>query len=236
MFLLDKIKYLISLINLKFTKYKYRKYLCNSSKSRDIKNYTGKDYTLKFSSKFDDRKKIVEEKIEKLVQKAQNNPYRLIRYIEKQGTAVYKIKNANKILNLINETEGFIPPKKGFKAAYLNAILNHKLSFNLKECFIMRDIEIDPYYAIYHFYGWFTFKAGFAGYEYEAQEKFKKLKLSSDKTEDIDNFSISDILDVKEAIRRDIEAINFVIRIARNKDGAKEAFEKMLKGTERVTL
>ena len=236
MFILDKIKYFINILNLKFTKYKYRKYLCNSNVSGDVKNKIGKDYTLNFSSAFETRKKSVEEKIETLVKKAQNNPYRLIKFVEKQGTTVYKIKNADKILNLINETEGFITPKKGLKALYLNAVLNHKLSFNFKECFIMRNMEIDPYYAIYNFYSWFAFKSGFAGYDYDSQEKFKRLGYSQNKSEEIDSFSISDILSVKEAIRRDVEAIDFVIRIAKNKDGAKAAFEKMLARNESVTL
>lgn len=236
MFLLNKIKYLIDIMNLKYKKFKYKKYLSNSHKSGTSKSRVGKDYTLNFSSEFENKKKLVEEKLENLVKKAKNNPYRLIRYVEKQGTPVYRIKNANKILNLINEAEGFITPKKGLKAVYLNAVLNHKFSFNLDECFVMRNMELDPYYAIYQFYSWFTFKAGFAGYEYDTQEKFKRLRLSQNKSEEIENFSISDILAVKEAIRRDVEAIDFVIKVARNKDGAKEAFEKMLAGKEKISL
>ena len=233
---LQKVLYIIKNLKLCYTKFKYRKFLCTSNKSRDLKNFVGKDYTVRLSSTFDERKKRTEQKIENLVKKAENNPYRLIKYIEKHGTSVYKIKNADKILATINESEGFITPKKGLKALYLNTIINKKFSLIFKECFILRDIELEPYSTIQQFYTWFAFKSGFAGYEYETQEKFHKIINSKNEKENIDNLTISDIIAVKEAIKRDIDAIDFVIRIAKNKDGAKAVFEKMLARKESVKL
>ena len=232
----EKFLKFINEFNLKFTKYKYRKYLKTSIKSGEVKSLESADYSAKFSCIFEDRKKEVEKKVENIVKKAKNNPYKLIGYVEKHGTNVYKIKNADKILALINETEGFITPKKGIKALYLNLIINKKFSFKFRECFIIRDLALDPYCMIHQFYTWYAFKSGFAGYEYETQEKFNNLINSKDKKEKIDNFSISDILALKEAIHRDIEAIDFVIKLAKNSDGAKAAFQKMLSRVENVNI
>ena len=89
-------------------------------------------------------------------------------------------------------------------------------------------MALDPYCAILQFYNWYAFKSGFAGYEYEAQEKFKAVTTSKNRREKMDTLSISDILAVKEALRRDVEALEFVINISKNTDGAKNAFLKMV--------
>ena len=232
----EKFLKIINEIYLSFTKYKYRKYLNTSTKNSDVKAIEGANYSVRFSCVFDERKKEVENKVENIVKKAKNNPYKLIAYVEKHGTCVYRINNANKILALINETEGFITPKKGLKALYLNMIINKKVSLKFNECFIIRNKAIDPYYMIHQFYTWYAFKSGFAGYEYETQEKFNNLINSNNKNEQIDNLGISDILAVKEAIHRDIEAIDFVIKLAKNNEGAKSAFKKMLLKTENINI
>ena len=223
-------------INLKFKLFKYRKYINSTQNSNGVKNIIGKDYSVRFDSVFEERKKEIQKEIENIVKSVKNNPYKLIEYIEEHGTKVYKIKNANKILAVIDETEGFITPKKGIKALYLNFIINKTFSAAFNECFIMRDLAVDPYYTIHQFYNWYAFKSGFAGYEYEAQEKFKKVIYSKNRKEDIDTLSIADILAVKEAIHRDVEAINFVINLAKNTDGTKQAFQKIIKKTSSVNI
>ena len=232
----EKFIEIIKKINVKYTKHKYRKYLNNSTNSGGIKNVIGKDYTVRFDCVFEDRKKEVQKKVETLVRKAKNNPYRLIVYIEKHGTPVYKIKNADKMLALIDEVEGFITPKKGFKALYLNYVINKKISFNFKECFIMQNKEVDPYYAIHEFYNWYAFKSGFAGYEYEAQENFKSIIYSKNKRAKMKTLTISQLLAAKEALRRDVEALDFVIKYSGETEGAKNAFEKIKLRTAAVNL
>ena len=223
-------------INLKFLKFKYKKFLKTSHSSGGVKNIIGKDFSVRFDCVFEDRKKRIEKNIENLVRKAKNNPYRLIAYIEKHGTPVYRINNANKILAVINETEGFITPKKGIKAVYLNIIINRKVSVRFTECFVLRNMQLNPYYTIHQFYSWYAFKSGFAGYEYEAQENLKKVIYSKNRQEKINALGISDILSVKEAVRRDIEALDFVIKLSQNTEGAKKAFEKMMLKTSAVNI
>ena len=227
---------IINKINLKFKLFKYRKYINSSQNNGGVKNIIGKDYHVRFDSVFEKRKKEIQKDIEKILKDVKNNPYKLIEYIEKQGTKVYKIKNANKILAIIDETEGFITPKKGIKALYLNFIINKRFSMSFNECFIMRDLAMDPYYTIHQFYNWYAFKSGFAGYEYDTQEKFKKVIYAKNRKEKIDTLSIADILAVKEAIHRDVEAINFVINLAKNTDGTKQAFQKIIQKTSAVNI
>lgn len=232
----DKIINLYGKINLNFLKFKYRKYLNTSHKTGGITNIIGQDFSMRFDSKFKNRKNELDKRVEHLVKKAKNNPYRLLAYIEKHSTPVYKIKNADKILSIINEKEGFITPKKGLKALYLNLIICKKLSFYFDECFILRNLSLDPYCMIHQFYSWYAFKSGFAGYEYDSQEKLKKLINAKNFSAEVNTLGISDILEVKEAIRRDIEALDFVINLARNTDGAQKAFNKILNGTSAVNI
>ena len=223
-------------INLKIVKHKYRKYLKTSNSSGGVKNFVGSDFSARFDVAFQDRKKEVQNKVEHIIKKAKNNPYRLVAYVEKHGTPVYRIKNANKILALINESEGFITPKRGIKALYLNLIINKKISFEFSECFVMRNLALEPYVTIHQFYNWYAFKSGFAGYEFEAQEKLKSIITSKNSDSEVRKLGISDILAVKEAVRRDIEALNFVIKLAKNTEGAKKAFEKMITKTASVSI
>ena len=223
-------------LHLKFLKYRFRKYLKTSHSGGGVKNIVGKDFSVRFDSVFEQRKKEIEKKVENIVKKAKNNPYRLIAYIEKQGTNVYRINNADKILAPINETEGFITPKKGIKALYLNLVLFKKLSLKFDECFILRNLSLDPYCTIHQFYCWYAFKSGFAGYEYEAQENLKKVLYSNNRKEKLNSLSLSEIIASKEAIKREIEALDFVINLSKNTEGSKKAFEKLILKTANVNI
>lgn len=227
---------LINNLNSKFLEFRYRKYLNSSNKNGGQKCYIGKDYSAKFSCKLEENKKNLKIKVTEIIKNSNNNPNELISYIESNGTKIYKVKKADKILALINETEGFITPKKGLKALYLNIILNKKVSFKLNECFIFKNLSLDFYYLLHHFYNWYAFKSDFAGYEYETQENFNQIFNSKNQRETIKNLSISEILAVKEAINRDMEAINFVIELAKNNDSAKKIFKEMLKKTSTVKI
>ena len=89
-----KFIYFLNNINLKFKKYKYRKYLKTSNTSGNVKSFVGKDFTVRFDSIFEDKKREVQKKVENLVRKAKNNPYRLIAYIEKHGTKILQEFNS----------------------------------------------------------------------------------------------------------------------------------------------
>lgn len=236
MSLLLKVYKIIGFINLYFLKFKYRKYLNASTSYNDLKCIEGSNYSLRFSAKQDMKKNDAEKKIIKIVKENKNNPYRLLEYIKQHGTKVYYLRNADKILSLFNLNEGFIPCRNGLKGLFLNLLLNKSFDFNFKSAFVMRKLEIDPYYMIHQFYIWYMFNDGFAGFEQNSQENLNRLINSKNPNLHINKFSISDILEVKEAIRRDSDAIKFVINLAKNSDGVKSAYVKMLTQKEGIKV
>ena len=67
--------------------------------------------------------------------------------VSTKQTKVYKLKNADKILSLISENEGFITPQKGLKALYLNNQYKEKIHkqrdlYMYKNNYLLRNKEI----------------------------------------------------------------------------------------------
>jgi len=67
---------------------------------------------------------------------------------------------------------------------------------------------------------------GLPGFNYEAQQKFKKYVRYNSK-EDTRKLNIEDILDIEDAIARDQEATSFVLEYTKQKDGAKNVINKI---------
>ena len=92
--------------------------------------------------------------------------------------------------------------------------------------FILTKGEINKYYFIYHFYNWYTFKHGIAGIDSESQILLNKyLFNATDK--DFDNLQLADIYKLKDAIKQDKSAIEFVFKLCQKYDGTKKALEKL---------
>ncbi len=170
-----------------------------------------------------------EEKIKKLFEKFLNNPEKLFEYIKCANTPIHKIKYADKILSLIGENEGFILPQKGLKALYLNLILNKKFSLKTKEMFVLRNYNVNLYAFIYQFYNWYGFKMNLTGFEQDSQEYFKHVfKIcESDKIQEL---SFEEIMKLKSAIKRDLEAIKFTISFVKEKSMAKKNLDRIKQG------
>ncbi len=198
------------------------------------KYYTSTNATLTIKNDYANQKKANEEKIEKIIEKCLDNPKKFFEYIEGAKTPVHKVKFAKKILENINEQEGFIYPKKGLKALYLNLILNKKFSFKTPEMFVLSSYDVNPYAISYQFYNWYCYKMGLSGFETEVQEKFKHV-FEITETKKIDLLSYKEILELKGAIKRDIEAIDFVKKLAMKKAMSKKNLEK-IKNKEAVRI
>ncbi len=170
---------------------------------------------------FEKMRATLNESVKEIVQPNIQTPEKLLEYIERNGTGVYKIKNADKILNKIYEAEGFITPIKGLRALYLNFILGRKLAFDTPEMFILRDMPLNVYVLAHQFYKWYAYKIALPGYDKETQEKFKKIWMFA-QDENIAKLSYNNLASLKEAIERDIEAIDFVIKLAHENMGAQQ--------------
>ena len=188
----------------------------------------GVSLTIKNTGKLD--KELIEKEIENIAKKYLSKPKELFEFINKKGTSVHIINNADKILNLINESEGFVLPQKGLKALYLNLILNKKFSFDIQETFILRNYNTVECVLLYQLYNWYCFKKKMEGFEVEAQNKFKNVfKICSSK-EEFDNLSFDDLLLLKTAVRRDIEAIEFVESFISKNSKAKKKLKELKAG------
>ena len=160
---------------------------------------------------------------------------KLLDYIQKNGTKVYKINNADVILNVIKEEEGFVTELKGIKALYLNFMLqllcNNKISikFTTPAMFVLRDLPVDAYYMSHQFYKWFGYKMKLPGYDYQTQKNFKTT-FKTLANSDISKLSLDEIIAVKEAINRDNEAIDFVLNLCKETSASKKVLKMILKG------
>lgn len=203
-----------------------KKILSGSVCNEKIHTITGATLSIK---KQDNSEKANKEKIEKIVQQYLNNPKKIFEYIKGAKTPVVIDKRAKNKLAFINEFEGLIYPQKGFKALYLNLIFNNKLSFKTNEMFIMSSYDVNIYALIYQFYNWYCFKMKLSGYEAKTQEKFKHV-FEFCETEKINELDFDEILNLKSAIKRDVEAIDFVKKVVSDVVMSKKGLERIKQG------
>lgn len=190
--------------------------------------------TMSLDAKKQKKTQLLREKVKQIVKKNIKTPEKLLEYVEKSGTKVFKIPYADKILSYVNEQEGFITPRSGFEALYLNLVLNKKISFKTPEMFVLRDLPLNIYVMSHQFHKWYAYKMGLPGYDEASQEKFKRVFEFSDSKKS-QELSYSEIMALKEAVRRDMEAIDFVLELSKEHEGSKKTLDKIKNG-EKATL
>ena len=92
--------------------------------------------------------------------------------------------------------------------------------------FVLRDGQVNIYTMAHQFHKWYGYRMGLPGFDDEAQEKFKKI-FDYEIDANVQLLSYEEILSLKEAIHRDIEAIDFVIKLAKENEGTKKAFKNI---------
>lgn len=180
--------------------------------------------TLDLNSLADEEKQKLEDEITNILKSYDYEPEKILSYIKKQGTDVFYIENADKILNPLGYNEGFIPPYTGAKALYLSLAARKQFGFKTNEMFVLSKGSINKYYFIYNFYNWYAFKHNIEGLDRESQELLTKYLYTDANTKEL---QLADIYKLKDAIRQDKSAIEFVVKLCRNYDGAKQALNKM---------
>lgn len=188
------------------------------------KRHFGKGCTLDLSTMAETEKNRLEDEITQILKNYNFEPEKILVYIKNQGTNVYRIKDAAKLLNPIGENEGLIYPSKGFRAIYLSLAVEQKLKFKTAEYFVLSEGEINKYYFIYHFYNWYAYKHNIAGMDRNSQELLKKYLFTDSDTKEL---QLSEIFQLKDAITQDKASIEFVVKLCRNYEGVKQALDKM---------
>lgn len=200
------------------------------SKTLGVKNHSNRKRhyingcSIDLSTLADKEKMLLEKEITDILKDCDYLPEKILEYVKKEGCEIHYINNASKILNPIGENEGFIYPAFGSKALYLSLAINKQIQFKTPEMFVLSKGNINKYYFIYHFYNWFAFKHNIAGLDNESQRLLKKYLFETSDTKDL---QLADIYKLKDAIRQDKAAIEFVIKLCRNFDGTKQALKKM---------
>ena len=221
--MLKNLIYFLLSLQEKILKYRLSKTLGVKNTSKRKRHYSN-GCTLDLNSMAELEKQQLEEEINLILKQYNYEPKKILEYIEGQGTKVYFVEKASKLLNPIGENEGFISPATGSLALYLSLATEKKPSFKTNEMFILSNGEINKYYFIYHFYNWFAFKHNIAGLDAESQKLLKKYLFGEGDTKEL---QLAEIYKLKDAIKQDKASIEFVVKLCRNYDGAKQALDKM---------
>ena len=221
--MLKNLIYFLLSLQEKVLKYRLSKTLGVKNTSKRKRHYSN-GCTLDLNSMAELEKQQLEEEINLILKQYNYEPKKILEYIEGQGTKVYFVEKASKLLNPIGENEGFISPATGSLALYLSLATEKKPSLKTNEMFILSKGEINKYYFIYHFYNWFAFKHNIAGLDAESQKLLKKYLFGEGDTKEL---QLAEIYKLKDAIKQDKASIEFVVKLCRNYDGAKQALDKM---------
>ena len=221
--MLKNLLYKILELQEKFLRFRLSRTIGVKNNSKRKRHYSD-SCTLDLNTMAEAEKQKLEDKLTNILKTYDYNPLRILDYVKAQGTSVIFLKDAKKLLNPIGENEGFIYPAKGAKALYLSLAVNRSFAWETKEMFILSEGEINKYYFIYHLYNWFAFKNNIAGMDYESQELLKKYLFTDSDTKEL---QLTEIFKLKDAIKQDKASIEFVVKLCRNYDGAKQALSKM---------
>ena len=172
-----------------------------------------------------DSKKIDEETA-LILKKCKNNAEELISFFESHKTPVYKLKNYEILLKKIDEHEGLITERNGYKALYLNFITQKKIGFSTPTMIIIEGGESDIYMLIHALHKWVARKNGFSGLDEKSQTLLRRMDSGKEKNF-IVKLSSKDIDKVRNAIARDVQAIDFVVKYSKEHAGVRNALEKM---------
>lgn len=232
---IQKIIYLVLAMQDKALGEKTKKSFKTSYTNSTSKVVFAKGSSLNLTTKTEKNKEKLQYEVKNILKKYENNPQRLLAFVKKHGTDVYRIPFAKIILKQINYEEGLIGELSGLQALYLNLITsvlsgnNINLSLKTKTMFVLDSKSLDNYKIIQQFHKWYAMKLNLPGFDPKSQENFQKF-LNTSNNAAVNDLSLDEILGLKEAIARDVEAINFLIDLAKSTEGSKNAMQKITAG------
>ncbi len=194
----------------------------NAKNNSKRKKYFQDGCLLSLESVADEEKNKMEGELSLILKQADYEPEKLLEYIKLKGTGVYYIKNP-KALYSVGENEGFIYPQDGLKAAYLSLLTGRNFVLKTDEMFILSKGNINKFYFIYHLYNWYAYKHGISGVDSDSVFMLNKYLFNAT-DEEINKLPLADIYKLKDAIKQDKDAIEFVFKLCKDLEGAKDAF------------
>ena len=186
--------------------------------------------TVEISAKTQELIKLVKSEVSTINKSANGDSEKLLAYIEAEGTKVYRITNATKLLGKVNEHTGFITGLDGAKAIYIKTLTGNGIGVNSDPVFIISsETDIDYYMLLREFYLWYSYKKGLGGFDFRTQEIFKRY-MNNNKNIAVCNLTYEEMCRLQEAIQRDSEANDFVMEYIRQKEGGEKVLKKMQNG------
>lgn len=209
-----------------------RKSCCNNRTATRV--YT-QGASLELNTKTQKGREKLENNLRLILKKYDNDPEKILGFVKRSGTKVYNIPYAKKILKAIECEEGFISAYSGIKGFYINLIIclfdveRKKPTQNSEAVFIFDKELPDKHIIIQQFHKWYAMKLNLPGFDETSQNNFQKF-LEPGSDNEIKDLTIDEILGLKDAIARDVEAISFVVELAKSTSGAKNALKKISAG------
>ena len=222
--LFKKILYFILSLQEKFLAAKLNRTLRTKHTSKRKKVF-GNGVMLSLDSLAETERTQMEAEIELILKNSNYETEKVLDYIKNQATKIFYIDKPE-YLHSIGENEGFIYPQKGTKALYLAIITGQKAALHTPEMFILPKGELNKFYFVYHFYNWYAFKHGIEGIDSESQDLLNKYLFNAS-DEDFKKLQLNDIYRLKDAIKQDKSAIEFVFKLCQKLESSKAAFDKL---------
>ncbi len=91
------------------------------------------------------------------------------------------------------------------------------------------DKDIDYYLLLREFYLWYSYKSNLDGFDFKTQEIFKKY-MAEKRNPEMSNLDHEKMYTLKEALKRDAEANEFIMELMREKEGGANVLKKMQDG------
>lgn len=210
--------------------------LMSKFSGKNFKNiFTSRD-SLSFSAKQTFIKEEINAEARSILKKAVNNPEALVSFVKSKATIVAKSRYMQPALFIFGEQTGFIPPLKGFKAFWLSIILNIiskaklNIGFETPALFALDNKPVNIYFLSHQFHLWLSYVNELPGFDETTRKNFKNVWDSNVDSMEVSKLSMEEILSLKDAIARDLEAIKFVKEMAREFVGQKQSLQKIKEG------
>lgn len=231
--LIKKIKKKNNTVKSRFSPVNSKGKLMNVFSGKSSKKFFTADDSLSINSKQTFIKEEINAEARAILKEAVNNPEILVNFIRSKGTEVVKSGHMKAILFLFGEQEGFLPPLNGFKAFGLTVLLNIfsktkiKISSETPAMFAIDNKPVNIYLLSHQFHLWLSYINELPGFDETTRKNFKNVWDSAANSVDLGQLSLDDVLSLKDAVARDLEALNFVKEITREFVGQKNSLKKI---------
>lgn len=183
--------------------------------------------TVDISQAQKDQREKIDNDIRGLLKQFKNDVNNITSFLKNHNIHIYKVKFAKKLLNKIGEEDGFITERSGLRALTLNFITKQGLKLKSNAMIIVEDEDLDIYNLIHYLHKWYAKKEGMEGFDEPSQRLLQKFNIAGNQDSLVNKLSLVQIENLKHAIARDVQSIEFVSQYAKENSGAKNALEKI---------